>query len=226
MAVRIYLLGLEKRRDALWTERFIAAAERRVDATRLEKAAAVKKWEARAASLGAGLLLQKMVRDQQSGNAMSGMQCCTAEQLLEELAEPLPLQYLYGRCGKPRLMDFPLHFSLSHSGGYVLCAAADREIGADIQQFRTMNLLRLAKRFFPEQEYAALERCDDSEQERLFFTLWSRKEAYGKLTGQGVAAMLGRSDFSADWESVSAPWGYALEICTEIRAGEEAVARL
>ncbi|MCI9438396.1 MAG: 4'-phosphopantetheinyl transferase superfamily protein [Lachnospiraceae bacterium] len=50
---------------------------------------------------------------------------------------------------------------------------------------------RLAGRFFSERERAALEQAGgEQERERLFFRLWARKEAYGKLTGDGIAGVV------------------------------------
>ena len=94
------------------------------------------------------------------------------------------------RSGKPYFRDLPVYFNLSHSGEYVLCAVSTEEIGADIQQHCGKDVGKLARRFFPEREWTALERAGE-ERERLFYRLWARKEAYGKLTGKGVADALG-----------------------------------
>ncbi len=48
--------------------------------------------------------------------------------------------------------------------------------------------MRLARRFFTGEETAALEKAHW--QEDFFFRLWARKEAYGKLTGEGLAGAL------------------------------------
>lgn len=216
MAVGIYLLRFWEETDTLRTGQFIEEASGRVDAGRLKKAEKIRHPGNRAASLGAGLLLQKMVREQQTGKFIGGMQDFTAEGILSTLPEkPLPLQYRYGEKGKPEIEDFPLHFSLSHSGLYVLCAVSERQIGADIQQFRKTEFLRLTERFFAEREYEMLKQCGEKEREALFFQLWSRKEAYGKLTGQGIAAVLREEEYAVRWEAVSPPPGYAMAVCTE-----------
>ena len=116
-----------------------------------------------------------------------------SERIQDSQRIPLPLQYRFGPHGKPEIVDFPMYFSLSHSGDYVLCAVSDREVGADIQKLQAADFSKLASRFFTEAEYQALEKCvDEAERQKLFFRLWTKKEAYGKLTGQGVAAILNR----------------------------------
>ncbi|MCI8696980.1 MAG: 4'-phosphopantetheinyl transferase superfamily protein [Lachnospiraceae bacterium] len=101
----------------------------------------------------------------------------------------------------------PFYFNLSHSGDYVLCAVSSAEIGTDIQQHCGKNVERLARRFFTEREAAALEQAGEEREtrERLFYRLWARKEAYGKLTGKGIAAAL-EVDFLPGG-TVSSPYG-------------------
>lgn len=208
----------------------------KVDEDRREKVMSAKTVRGKAAELGAGLLLQKAVQDERSrrsadtleecresaySTAVSGQyprtRLCTVSGLLAELTEPLSLTYRYGDKGKPYFENIPLFFSLSHSGEYVLCAASRREVGADIQKCQSADVLKLAKRFYSEPECRILERCESAEErQRLFFGFWTRKEAYGKLTGEGVAAVLCEDMRSADveWMDVSPPEGYALSVCT------------
>lgn len=251
MSVRIYLLSLREISSSEQTKNFVRQASLLVDEVRREKAEKIRKPAAQAVSLGAGLLLQKMVLDYQNGAADYVEQDCEeqgcvvqdceeqnceeqgcvvqncevlhyeARELLELLKTeqlspqittglqqglqnspqklqnaqriPIELQYRFEPHGKPKIVDFPLHFSLSHSGDYVLCAVSDREVGADIQKLQSIDFPKLASRFFAKVEYKALEECDsEAEQQKLFFRLWTKKEAYGKLTGQGVTAILSR----------------------------------
>ena len=194
MYVARYLLDIEEFMDAENGEALLARAFLRVDEERGEKARRMRPGRARAASLGAGLLLQIGVREAVaavSGDNI-GIKRYSVKQLLESLdgKPPVSLAYVYGKEGKPYLRDMPFYFNLSHSGEYVLCAVSTEEIGADIQQHCGKDVGKLARRFFPEREWTALERAGE-ERERLFYRLWARKEAYGKLTGKGVADALG-----------------------------------
>jgi 4'-phosphopantetheinyl transferase len=95
--------------------------------------------------------------------------------------------------GKP---SFPqrqnLFFSISHSGEYFVCAFAPCEIGIDLQEIKHLRsettesasprFKKMAARFFhpDEAEYV------DSDTYFRFFRVWTAKEAYVKLTGQGI----------------------------------------
>ncbi len=200
----------------------------KLDEARREKVLSAKTPQARAAELGAGLLLQRVVKDCQDqkkdysavrGECPNGV-LCTVPDLVSQLKAPLSLTYRYGEKGKPYFQEIPLFFSLSHSGEYVLCGVSCREIGADIQKLQPTDVLKLAKRFYSEPECLALERCESVEaRQRFFFELWSRKEAWGKLTGEGVAAVLGQDLVSRDaapdieWAVISPPEGYTVAVC-------------
>lgn len=188
MAVGIYLLDLHPGTDE---ERqvFLQKAAECVDPVRRRKAEHLKSEGARAASLGAGLLLQKMVLDQQNGIEVSGCIRLEAGTLFSLLKDetPLPLSYAYGEQGKPELTNFPKHFNLSHSGDYVICAVSDGEVGADIQKWIPFRE-RTAERFFAAEEWKELQELPESLRTEHFYRLWTRKEAYGKYTGRGIGS--------------------------------------
>ena len=90
----------------------------------------------------------------------------------------------FGSHGKPVLRGHPgLHFSLSHSGNAVLCALDRRPVGADIEMIRRKNLEHLLP-VFSETERALIEHAVSPE--TCFTRLWTRKESYLKLTGEGL----------------------------------------
>ena len=167
-----------------------------VDPVRREKAERLKNINAKAASLGAGMLLQKIVRDQQTGMEMTEKVLLEEEELLEMLRgnpeRALPLMYTYGEQGKPAIVNFPKCFNLSHSGEYVLCAVSDGEVGADIQKWIPYKE-RTAERFFAPEEWKLYQETGESRRTELFYWLWTRKEAYGKYTGQGIGKAIGEN---------------------------------
>lgn len=95
-----------------------------------------------------------------------------------------------GPHGKP-LTD-GLYFNLSHSGERVLLAVSDREIGCDIER-EEEKLSFPAGHFFcrGEQEYLSGIPMGD-ERARAFFRLWTIKESYLKMTGEGMALPMDR----------------------------------
>lgn len=102
------------------------------------------------------------------------------------------LEIVAGRNGKPQLPGTPLHFSVSHSGDQVLLAfAADRALGADVEEIRsTPDLVDIARRYFAPSEAEALLALPELERTAAFFSLWTRKEACLKVDGEGVGAGL------------------------------------
>jgi 4'-phosphopantetheinyl transferase len=110
------------------------------------------------------------------------------------------LTFAYGPRGKPALArpwaHSRLRFNLSHSGELGLLGLAhDRELGVDVELARPVEeLARLARRFFSPAEVAALAAVPPAERAAAFFAGWTRKEAFIKATGDGLARPL--ADFS------------------------------
>lgn len=217
MQDRKYLLSIDKLLksdipDEMW-ERCLA----KLDRERQKKVKDVTNTQKRAESIGAGLLLQLAVLEaekqkcegvgvgknqpQKSSLKLIPKQpiiSLTLAEILDYLEQsshaPLPLEYTYGENGKPYFKNYPYYFNLSHSGEYILCVISESEVGVDIQQKKPLTNNRIAERFFAEGEKRQLEECPtQQEQERLFYRLWTEKEAYGKLTGEGIATVLAMS---------------------------------
>ncbi|PJN90941.1 4'-phosphopantetheinyl transferase family protein [Bacillus sp. mrc49] len=90
--------------------------------------------------------------------------------------------------GKPFLSKHPsIHYNISHSGEYVVCAFHDAEVGVDIEKNGPFDL-ELAKGFFTEEEYAEVWGVGD----RLsaFYDMWTLKESYIKAVGKGLSIPL------------------------------------
>lgn len=105
---------------------------------------------------------------------------------------PQEITFTCGRHGKPSLAGEPqtgLRFNLSHSGALGLLAVArGREAGIDLEQQRPVDdLLLFAERNFAAREYADLRALPASAQTEAFFAYWTRKEAYLKACGAGLA---------------------------------------
>ncbi len=93
--------------------------------------------------------------------------------------------------GKPYFPDFPhLHTSLSHSGELVLCALSCNPVGVDLE----LTLPRQAA--LPRYALTPLELSQweaSGKSWPAFYQLWTRKEAWCKLTGEGLAPTLRRN---------------------------------
>src|SRR5262245_28049295 len=107
-------------------------------------------------------------------------------------ADPAALRFEYEPHGKPALAGGALSFNLSHSHDVALVAVVrGRAIGIDVERVRnTLEVARLASRFFSAPEQASLEALPGAEQVDRFFRLWTAKEAYLKATGEGMSRAL------------------------------------
>ncbi|MBC7922590.1 MAG: 4'-phosphopantetheinyl transferase superfamily protein [Ferruginibacter sp.] len=109
---------------------------------------------------------------------------------------PQRLQFNYNPFGKPFLAK-PLnangiHFNLSHSHRVLVCAITKKgEIGIDVEYMRPIaGLNHVARHFFSGYENRVFELLPLPEQLGAFYACWTRKEAFVKLKGQGLAIPL------------------------------------
>jgi 4'-phosphopantetheinyl transferase len=70
-------------------------------------------------------------------------------------------------------------------------------LGVDLEQTRHVaDLEQIALRFFSPRESTALLALSAEHRQAAFFKCWTRKEAYVKATGSGIARALNRFDVS------------------------------
>lgn len=219
-----YLLSITEFLEGTSAERLREEACLRLDTERRRKLEGAKSGRRYAEALGAGLLLQlglqeckKICKGSQEhlDDAPESIRQLTVSQILSKLHETVEAEYTYGEKGKPYFKEEPIYFSLSHSGDYVFGVFSEREIGADIQYGKPDYSERIVSRFFTEKEQKLWQGCSDKEaRRRLFYKLWTRKEAYGKLTGDGIVAGL-QTDEPNDilWEDYEVSENYWIAIC-------------
>lgn len=112
-------------------------------------------------------------------------------------AAPAELEFSYTSRGKPSLAGAAadrLHFNLAHSHELgllaVTCVGA---LGVDVERVRPFpNAGDIAERFFAAGEVAAFKTLPPAARDPAFFQLWTRKEAWVKATGDGIAASLSK----------------------------------
>ena len=126
----------------------------------------------------------------------SGRKQCLGARLLQKYVFDLYGVSLedvtYGEHGKPKVRS--IHFNLSHSHDMVVCAVGEREVGCDIEKTAAIRE-KIAERFFCENEVAHLNVLKGKERDEEFFRLWTMKESYMKMTGEGMNLDLKRFEF-------------------------------
>jgi 4'-phosphopantetheinyl transferase len=123
--------------------------------------------------------------------------------------EPAALRFHYGPRGKPALQSRPngpsdavgrgpLQFNMAHSHGIVLYAVAQhRELGVDVEYVRPVAQAgRIVERYFTARENAVYCALPADQQPAAFFNGWTRKEAYLKARGDGLARPLSQVEVS------------------------------
>ena len=77
------------------------------------------------------------------------------------------------------------HFSISHSGEMIMCALGDTPVGCDIEKAENAPF-EIAERVFVQSERDYIDgACNGEEKNRRFFKIWTMKESYIKMTGEG-----------------------------------------
>lgn len=125
--------------------------------------------------------------------------------------------YAVGLHGKPSLPDAAIHFNLSHSQDVALIGIAQCPIGVDIEHVVAISDLALvATRHFTEREQQALFSLPQQQHLAAFYRCWTRKEAFIKADGSGLALPLKRfavtlkPDEPAAFQSIDLP-NFALD---------------
>ena len=84
-----------------------------------------------------------------------------------------------------------IQFNLSHSHDLALYVVTQsRHVGIDLEYIREIDAVNVAEHFFSPGEYENLRRLPTDQQRAAFFTCWTRKEAYIKASGEGLARPL------------------------------------
>jgi 4'-phosphopantetheinyl transferase len=115
---------------------------------------------------------------------------------------PANIRFSYGPHGKPAVHtqtgENAIHFSLSRSHHLAVYAiACRRRVGIDLEYIRPIpEMGDIVERFFSAQEKAEFGALAPEGQLGAFFDWWTRKEAYLKARGVGLALGLDRFDVS------------------------------
>ncbi len=132
------------------------------------------------------------------------LRCLFVEKRKQSLGAGLLLEYvlnLYGkdsseiRIGeneKPEIDGF--FFNLSHAGDIVLCAVGNQNVGCDIERV-SKEPKQIARRCFCKSENEYLDSFKGQARVNEFFRIWTLKESYMKMTGEGMRLRLERMEF-------------------------------
>lgn len=108
-------------------------------------------------------------------------------------ADPVGIAFTYGPQGRPELAEAcnPAHlrFSLSHSGALALVAMTMRSaVGLDLEECRELSDLDgIARTALAPEECACFSATPRDDRLRVFYALWTAREAFSKAIGTGLS---------------------------------------
>ena len=120
--------------------------------------------------------------------------------------DPDQLRFATNDYGKPYVQNegADARFNLSHSGSLALIAISQgREISVDVEIVRDDDSFdRIAARYFSLAETLALQATPETQRHASFTQIWTKKEAYIKARGLGMAIPLNSFDVSRNVHTV------------------------
>jgi 4'-phosphopantetheinyl transferase len=168
--------------------------------------AAVDIWHVRLMQIAPSACLSADERDRADGfkferDRIRFVACRSA--LREVLAEylglsPRDVAFSYGSYGKPYIEGCEIRFNVSHSGDDALIAVTrGREVGIDIERLDArLDPEQLGRRYLTPAEWAFVGNTRSDKRLEAFLGCWTRKEAWAKAVGPGIAGGLSQFDTS------------------------------
>lgn len=125
-----------------------------------------------------------------------------------EPPEAVPLERACRDCGRPHgppriETDPPLRVSVTHSGAWVLLAAADRPIGVDVELVGP-GILEIERILLSEHERDAVTGLEGRARQVALTRAWVRKEAVLKALGTGMRSPMSELDIVHDSSATTA----------------------
>ena len=100
--------------------------------------------------------------------------------------EPKDIKFSYSSHGKPFLpQQIRTHFNLARKGSVLCFGISTAPLGVDIEMHKPIRFLEAGKSVFNPSEFAKIEQIGEIERSELFYTYWTRKEAFIKCQGYG-----------------------------------------
>ena len=188
--IKLYRVNINHLEDPLQNEKLLEL----VGPERRKKVIRYLQPDDRKRSLGAGIIIKKILNE--NGLSENCLKYSENEKPVVDSfyftrqADQSPCQHealetatITSRTCNPCFVSF----NVSHAGDYVVGVVSDCEVGCDIE--KAVNApLEIAERYFFSEEYEYIKSAADKD--KAFFTLWTLKESYMKMTGRGMSLAL------------------------------------
>ncbi len=155
--------------------------------------------------------------------------CIASDMLLRRILSrklglsPEEIAFVVSENGKPYLENGGYHFNVSHSGNIVAVAVnKDCPVGIDVEKIRPVSA-GIAKRVFSESDICFVfdgllipdGKIEDCEMLTRFFKVWTYKEAFVKMTGEGISDNIKNYSYNENKCVTKVFDNYVLTVITE-----------
>jgi 4'-phosphopantetheinyl transferase len=130
---------------------------------------------------------------------------------------PEQIEFNINDFGKPRLkLNSDIFFNISHTNGVAVMAVSKIEqLGIDIEKINSeKEVSKVVTHYFHPEETNLIESLATGKKVKIFYTIWTLKEAYIKAKGLGLSIELNRFNFKLPTEDL-------LEVIFEKELNEE-----
>ncbi len=141
--------------------------------------------------LGPHSSAERRSRAERYHRRMDVLRCLASEALLWQAMQdihgldPSALGTTLGLHGKPQFRHFPgIHFNLSHSGFWILCAVHGTTLGVDVEVHGSRGM-EAVDQFMSVEETRHHQALQGEDRQWNFFRLWTLKESLLKAAGTG-----------------------------------------
>lgn len=109
-----------------------------------------------------------------------------AENFAQAAEKPVPKRIFHTESGKPYVKESGIFIGAAHTEKILFAAACDVPFGIDAESIKrdVRGASKIAEKYFFDEERALLKNG-----KRTFAELWTAKEAFLKLTGEGLAGL-------------------------------------
>ena len=190
--VKLYVADISNLPDSMLNSELL----HRLPQQRQQRIHDMKQEKSRKQSMGVGLLLQKVLALYHIHDSHVNLD----------------------KNGKPVVEG--LEFNLSHSGDLVICAVSDKPVGCDVEELREAPK-GMAERYFSEREQVFVNSFSGDEYNHAFFQIWTMRESYVKMTGEGLRLPFKEYEVVANEDGVLCFEGRGESFARVLRDGEE-----
>ena len=141
---------------------------------------------------------------------------CRMEVALRYNVHPAEVRIDFHEKGKPFFPDFPdFNFSITHGGNIIAVAFCEHhEIGIDVEANDRQANLMIAERYFTPTEAKLLQKTPSQQRLHAFLRFWTIKEAYLKMTGNGLSKSLNSFEIQCHGNKIKIYENEKLQNCT------------